>query len=71
MKRSTRIISAIIALLFVLGVVFTIIITVSYAMPKSEIGGAAYAVTDTTMSVSSADFEGPLVQERIDFSQCY
>ena len=34
MKRSTRIISAIIALLFLLGIVFMVIISMSYAVPQ-------------------------------------
>ncbi len=34
MKRSTRIISAIIALLFLLGVVFMVILSMSYAIPQ-------------------------------------
>ncbi len=66
MKRSTRIISAIIALLFLLGVIFTIIITVSYAMPKGE--EAVYTATDTDgtsmlSGVSLANPENPLVFE--------
>ncbi len=53
MKRSTRIISAIIALLFLLGVIFMVIISVSYAMPKSEKSETVYITTDADGTLKS------------------
>ncbi len=57
MKRSTRIIAAIIALLFLLGVIFMVVITMSYAMTRSERSETVYITTDpdgTTKSMLSS-----------------
>ncbi len=53
MKRSTRVVAAVIALLFLLGVIFMVLISLSYAMPKGEKSETVYITTDADGNIKS------------------
>ncbi len=53
MKRSTRIVAAVIALVFLLGIIFMVVIMASYAMQKGEKSETVYISTDADGNIKS------------------